>query len=381
MLIKKRLLTPGPTPIPEEVSAIASQPLIHHRSPEFSKIFMEVSEGLKNIFQTSHDVFILLSSGTGAMEKAVVNLLSPGDKIITLNTGKFGARWAQIGTSYGLKVKEIILDWGENYTQEQLAIVLDENPDTVAVFTTLNETSTGTIYDIQGYAKIVSKTDAVLVVDGISGVGAMPCPMDEWNIDVLIAASQKFFMTPPGLAYISFSPKAWSLVERSSLPKYYFDAKKAKTSMEKKTSPFTPGISLLIQQRKALDLIENYGLDELYNHHRILGESVRAGVKAAGLELLSKNPGDILTAVKIPSGIDGNKFVRAMQQKYRVYISGAQEPHKGEFFRIAHLGYVDGFDILIILCAMEMAFSELGYNIKSGTSVAAAQNILKENWQ
>ena len=381
MLIKRRLLTPGPTPIPEEVSAIASHPLIHHRSPEFSKIFMEVTEGLKNIFQTSQDVFILLSSGTGAMEKAVVNLLSPGDKIITLNAGKFGARWAQIGTSYGLKVKEIILDWGENYTKEQLSVMLDENPDTVAVFTTLNETSTGTIYDIQSYAKIVSKTDAVLVVDGISGVGAMPCPMDEWNIDVLIAASQKFFMTPPGLAYISFSPKAWSLVERSSLPKYYFDAKKAKTSMEKKTSPFTPGISLLIQQRKALDLIENYGLDELYTHHRILGKSVRAGIKAAGLELLSKNPGNILTAVKIPSGIDGNKFVRAMQQKYRVYISGAQEPHKGEFFRIAHLGYVDGFDIIIVLCAMEMAFSELGYNIKSGTSVAAAQNILKENWQ
>jgi len=342
---------------------------------------MEVIEGLKNIFQTSQDVFILLSSGTGAMEKAVVNLLSPGDKIITLNTGKFGARWAQIGTSYGLKVKEIILDWGENYTKEQLAIVLDANPDTVAVFTTLNETSTGTIYDIQGYAKIVSKTGAVLVVDGISGVGAMPCPMDEWNIDVLIAASQKFFMTPPGLAYISFSPKAWSLVERSSLPKYYFDAKKAKISMGKKTSPFTPGISLLMQQRHALDLIENYGLAELYNHHRILGESVRAGVKAAGLELLSKDPGNIVTAVKIPSGIDGNKFVKTMQQKYRVYISGAQEPHKGEFFRVAHLGYVDGFDILIILCAMEMTFSELGYNIKSGTSVAAAQNILKENWQ
>lgn len=381
MIIKERLLSPGPTPIPEEVSVISSLPLIHHRSPKFSQIFMEVVEGLKNIFQTSQDVFILLSSGTGAMETAVVNILSPGDKIITINAGKFGARWGQIGTSYGIEVKEISLEWGENYTKEQLAVELDENPDTVAVFTTLNETSTGTIYDIQGYAGIVSKTDAVLVVDGISGVGAMPCPMDEWNIDVLIAASQKFFMTPPGLAYISFSPKAWSLVERSTLPKYYFEAKKAKISIGKKTSPFTPGISLLMQQRKALDMLASYGLNALYTHHKILGDSVRAGVKAAGLELLSKNPGNILTAVKIPLGLDGNKFIKTMQQKYRVYISGAQEPHKGEFFRIAHLGYVDGFDILIVLCAMEMALSELGYNIKSGTSVAAAQNILKENWQ
>jgi len=381
MLIKDRLLTPGPTPIPEEVSSIATQPLIHHRSPEFSTVFMKVVEGLKYIFQTDQDVFVLLSSGTGAMEQALVNILSPGDKIITINAGKFGARWGQIGSSFGVEVKDIVLNWGENYTKEQLADELEENPDTSAVFATLNETSTGTIYDIKGYADIISQTNAVLVVDGISGVGAMPCPMDEWNIDVLIAASQKFFMTPPGLAYISFSPKAWSLVEKSGLPKYYFDAKKAKASMGKKTTPFTPGISLLMQQQKALELIIKKGLNELYTHHRILGDSVRAGVKAAGLEFLSKNPGNILTAVKIPPGIDGNKFVKTMQQKYHVYVSGAQEPHKGKFFRIAHLGYVDGFDILTVLCAMEMAFSDLGYNIKSGTSVAAAQNILKENWQ
>ncbi|MBN2245637.1 MAG: alanine--glyoxylate aminotransferase family protein [Candidatus Aminicenantes bacterium] len=380
MLIKERLLTPGPTPIPEEVSATSSRPIVHHRSPEFSKIFMEVIQGLKYIYRTAQDVFVLLSSGTGAMEKALVNILCPGDKIITINAGKFGARWGQIGRSFGVEVKDIVLDWGENYTKEQLAQELKANPDTAAVFTTLSETSTGTIYDIKGYADVLSQTDAVLVVDGISGIGAMPCPMDDWNIDVLISASQKFFMTPPGLAYISFSPKAWSLVEKSTLPKYYFDAKKAKASMGKHTTPFTPGISLLMQQRTALDMIERFGLNELFQHHRILGDAVRAGVKAAGLELLSKNPGNILTAVNIPPGIDGNRFVKIMQQKYHVYISGAQEPHAGEFFRISHLGYVDGFDIVTVLCAMEMAFSELGYIIKSGTSVAAAQNILKENW-
>lgn len=381
MLTKKRLLTPGPTPIPEDVLAISSQPLIHHRSPEFSKIFMEVIQGLKYIFQTSQDTFVLLSSGTGAMETALVNILSPGDKIITINAGKFGARWGQIGRSFGAEVKDIALGWGENYTKEQLAGEIEANPDTSAVFTTLSETSTGTIYDIQGFADILSQTNIILVVDGISGVGAMPCPMDNWNIDVLISASQKFFMTPPGLAYISFSPKAWSLVEKSAIPKYYFDAKKAKAALGKKTTPFTPGISLLLQQRKALDLIERVGLDELYRHHRILGDAVRAGINAAGLELLSQNPGNILTAVKTPYGIDGNRLVKTMQQKYHVYISGAQEPHKGEFFRIAHLGYVDGFDILTVLSAMEMALSELGYNINSGTSVAAAQNIIKENWQ
>jgi aspartate aminotransferase-like enzyme len=381
-LIKKHyLLSPGPTPIPESVLAAATHPMIHHRTPDFSRIFMDTVTGIKNIFQTINDVFILASSGSGAMEAAVVNTLSPEDSVIVINGGKFGNRWAKICRAYGVKVREIVLEWGESYTKEQLSEELKKYPDVKAVFSTLAETSTGTAYDIRGYGEILTRSDAILVVDGISGIGATPCPMDKWNLDVLLSASQKSFMVPPGLAYISFSQKAWSLVEQSTLPKFYFDAKEAKNSLKKETSPWTPAISLIIQQQEALKIINQIGLDNLITHHRILGEATRAGIQSVGLELLSKRPANILTAVKIPSGIDGKTLVKTMQEKYKAYIAGAQDPHKGEFFRIAHLGYMDGFDILTALSALEMALEDVGYSFQKGVSVCTAKEILKENWE
>ncbi len=381
MIKKHYLLSPGPTPIPEGVLAVATHPMIHHRTPEFSRIFMDTVTGIKNIFQTKNDVFILASSGSGAMEAAVVNTLSPEDSVIVINGGKFGNRWAKICRAYGVSVREIVLEWGEPYTKEQLSEELKINPDVKAVFSTLAETSTGTAYDIRGYGEILTRSDAILVVDGISGIGATPCPMDKWNLDVLLSASQKSFMVPPGLAYISFSQKAWSLVEQSTLPKFYFDAKEAKNSLKKETSPWTPAISLIIQQQEALKIINHIGLDNLITHHRILGEATRAGIQSIGLELLSKRPTNILTAVKIPSGIDGKALVKTMQEKYKVYIAGAQDPHKGEFFRIAHLGYIDGFDILTALSALEMALEDVGYSFQKGVSVCATKEILKENWE
>jgi aspartate aminotransferase-like enzyme len=381
MIKKYYLLSPGPTPIPEKVLSAAAEPIIHHRTPEFSDIFMATTEGLKYVYQTEQDVFILTSSGSGAMETAVVNTLCPGDKVITLNGGKFGQRWGKICRAYGAEVKEIVLEWGEPFTKEQLAAELQAQQDIKAVFSTLSETSSGTIYDIQGYGQVVADTDAILVVDGISGLGATPCPMDEWKVDVLVSGSQKSFMIPPGLAYIAFSAKAWDLVEKSSMPKFYFDAKAAKKSIGKRTTPWTPAITLIIQQKKALEIIKSLGLKKLFEHHRILGEATRAAVQAIGLELLSKNPGNILTAVKTPSGIDGVQFVKLMQGKYGAYIAGAQDPHKGEFFRIAHLGYMGGFDIIIAISAMEMTLSELGYDFESGGAVKAAEKILKENWE
>jgi aspartate aminotransferase-like enzyme len=355
--------------------------MIHHRTPDFSRIFMDTVTGIKNIFQTINDVFILASSGSGAMEAAVVNTLSPEDSVIVINGGKFGNRWAKICRAYGVKVREIVLEWGESYTKEQLSEELKKYPDVKAVFSTLAETSTGTAYDIRGYGEILTRSDAILVVDGISGIGATPCPMDKWNLDVLLSASQKSFMVPPGLAYISFSQKAWSLVEQSTLPKFYFDAKEAKNSLKKETSPWTPAISLIIQQQEALKIINQIGLDNLITHHRILGEATRAGIQSVGLELLSKRPANILTAVKIPSGIDGKTLVKTMQEKYKAYIAGAQDPHKGEFFRIAHLGYMDGFDILTALSALEMALEDVGYSFQKGVSVCTAKEILKENWE
>lgn len=382
MIKKYYLLSPGPTPVPETVLSVAAEPIIHHRTPEFSKIFMEVTEGLKYVFGTKEDVYILAASGTGAMETAVINTLSPGDKVITINGGKFGERWGNICRAFGLDTREIVLPWGEDFSPEQLAEEIKKNPGVKAVFTTLSETSTGAIFDIKGFGEVVSTTEAILVVDGISGVGATACYMDDWKIDILVTGSQKSFMIPPGLAYLAFSPKAWKLVETSKLPKFYFDIKKYRKNLEKQTTPWTPAVSLIIQQKKALDIIKNMGLDNLLRHHQILGEATRAAVKAIGLELLAKKPGNILTAVKTPAGVDGNKLVKTMQSKYMAYISNAQEPHKGEFFRIAHLGYMGGFDIITALSALEMTLLDLGYDkFQAGASVAAAQKILRGGWQ
>ena len=381
MIKKYYLLSPGPTPIPDRVLSAAAEPIIHHRTPEFSEIFMQTTEGLKYVFGTKEDVFILTSSGTGAMEAAVVNTLSAGDKIITINAGKFGERWGHIGRAYGVDVKEIVLEWGADFTKEQLAAELKANPGVKAVFTTLSETSSGAVYDIKGFGEVVAQSEAILVVDGISGMGATPCPMDDWKVDVFVSGSQKSFMIPPGLAYIAFSPKAWKLVGTAKLPKFYFDAMKAKKNLEKQTTPWTPAVSLIIQQKKALDMIKSMGLDALLEHHRILGEATRAGIKALGLELLAKRPGNILTAVKTPAGIDGSKLVKTMQAKYKAYIAGAQDPNKGKFFRIAHLGYMGGFDVITSLAALEMTLVDLGYAFEKGQSLAAAEAVLRENWK
>jgi aspartate aminotransferase-like enzyme len=380
-VIKKYyLLSPGPTPVPEAVLAAAAEPIIHHRTPEFSRIFMETTEGIKYVFGTKEDAFILTSSGTGGMEAAIVNTLSPGDKVIAINGGKFGERWGNICKAYGLNCKEIVLEWGRDFTKDELEAEIKADSGVKAVFATLSETSTGAVYDVRGFGEVVSKTDAILVVDGISGVGATACPMDEWNIDVLVSGSQKSFMIPPGLAYIAFSPKAWKRVETSRLPKFYFDAVKAKKNLEKRTTPWTPAISLVIQQKKSLDIIKEMGLEKLYAHHRILAESTRAGIGALNLEILAQKPGNILTAVRTPPALDGVKLVKVMQDKYRAYIAGAQDPNKGKFFRIAHLGYMGVFDVITALSALELALADMGYHFEMGGSIKAAENIIKENW-
>ncbi|MGB8952832.1 MAG: alanine--glyoxylate aminotransferase family protein [Candidatus Aminicenantales bacterium] len=381
MIKKHYLFSPGPTPVPEKVLAVAAEPLIHHRTPEFSKILMEVTEGLQYVFGTKEDVFVLTSSGTGAMEAAVVNTLCAGDGVISINAGKFGERWGHICRAYGVEVKEIILEWGEDFSPDRLEAELKAKPRTKAVFATLCETSTGAVYDIQGYGEVVDRKEAILVVDGISGVGAVPCPMDDWKVDVLISSSQKSFMIPPGLAYIAFSPKAWNFVRTSTLPNFYFDAAKADHNLNKQTTPWTPAISLVVQQRKSLEILKSIGLEKFHEHHRILAEATRAGVAALKLNLLAKRPGNILSAVKVPPGVDGETLVKVMQNKYRTYIAGAQDPHKGKFLRIAHLGYTGGFDIITALTALEMALNDLGYNtFENGGSVRAAKTILKEYW-
>jgi serine---pyruvate transaminase len=380
MIKKNYLLSPGPTPIHEDVLLAAAEPMIHHRTSKFSKIFEETSHLLKEVFCTSQPVFMLASSGTGAMEAAVINTLSPGDKALVLNGGKFGERWGNICKAYSLDVKEIVIEWGENFTGEALEEALKANPGVKAVFCALSETSTGSLYDVRRYGEIVSRTDAILVVDAVSGLVATPCPMDEWKIDVLVSCSQKALMTPPGLAYIALSQKAWKMNESSKLPKFYFDLKKFKKNLESKTTPWTPAVSLVIQQKKALDMIKSIGLSNLHKHHQNLADAVRAGVKALGLELFSQCPGNACTAVKVPTGVEGTKLVKLMQEKYGTYIAGGQDPYKGKIFRIAHLGYMGGFEMIIALSALEMALSELGFPVSEGAATGAAQKILKESW-
>jgi aspartate aminotransferase-like enzyme len=315
------------------------------------------------------------------MEAAVGNVLSPGDKALTINAGKFGERWGNICKAYGVAYKEIVVEWGKDYTKDQLAAELKAMPGCKAVFCQLSETSTGAIFDVKGFAEVVSGTGAIIVVDGISGTGATPCPMDEWKIDVMVSGSQKSFMIPPGLAFIAVGPKAWKLVETAKCPRFYFDLKKAQKNLAAKTTPWTPAVSLVIQQKKALDIIRSMGLEKLYEHHRILGDATRAGIRAMGLSLLAQKPGNILTAVRTPAGVDGGKIVKTMQNKYMAYIAGAQDPHKGEFFRIAHLGYMGGFDIITALSALEMTLSDIGYAFEPGSGLKAAQAVLKETWQ
>ena len=380
MIKKHYLLSPGPTPLPEDVQAAGGYPLIHHRTPEFSKIFMDVTVGLQTVFQTQKDVYILTSSGTGAMEAAVVNILSPGDKIVAINGGKFGNRWSVICRAYGIEAEEITLKWGDTLPADKLEAALKAHPDTKAVFSTLHETATGTMFDIEGYGRICRDRETLLVVDGISGIGAAHCPMDAWDIDVLISGAQNSFMTPPGLAYIAFSDKAWKAVDNAGLPRFYFDAVAAREALKRQTSAWTPAISLVRQQKAALDRIREIGLDNLIAHHQVMGDAARAGVGALNLELLSKNPGNVLTAVHVPDAIDGRQLVKIMHNTYHAYIAGAQAPHKGEFFRIGHLGYTGGFDIITALSALEMTLDELGYPVEKGASVGAAESILKEKW-
>ncbi|MFW6136686.1 MAG: pyridoxal-phosphate-dependent aminotransferase family protein [Candidatus Aminicenantaceae bacterium] len=377
---KNYMFTPGPTMVPPEVLMAEAMPLIHHRTNQFSRIMVEVNQGLQKLFGTEQDVYLVMGSGTAAMEAAVANVCSPGDTAVCAVGGKFGERWADLCEAYGCEVVALEVEWGKSAGIEDVSAALDANAGARALFLTHSETSTGALTDVEALARLTRKTETLLVVDGISGMGASPCPMDKWHVDVLISGAQKSFMTPPGLSYIAFSQPAWKHIERAALPRFYFDAVSAREALKRKTSAWTPAISLIRQQKAALDLIRKIGLENLIAHHRIMGEAVRTGIQALDLELLSRRPGDVLTAVKVPAGIDGGRLVELMHTKYRVYIAGAQAPHKGEFFRIGHLGYTGGFDIITALSALEMTLDDLGFPVKKGASTGAAESILKEHW-
>ncbi|MDD5455156.1 MAG: alanine--glyoxylate aminotransferase family protein [Candidatus Ratteibacteria bacterium] len=373
---KKYLLTPGPTPLPPEVMGALAKPIIHHRTAEYSALFAEVNKGLKYLFQTAEDVFIFASSGTGAMEASVINLLSAGDKIIAVEGGKFGERWIELGKTFGLNVIELHVKWGKAVEPSEIEKLLKKNPDTKAVFTTLCETSTGVKTDVKAIAAITAKTNAVLVVDAISGLGAMELKTDEWGIDVVVSGSQKGVMLPPGLGLISLSKKAQKLMETSKLPKYYFNIKAYKKALDKDDTPYTPAIGLTVALKEALKMIQDEGLENVLKRHAVMAEATRQAVKALGLEIFASPPADAVTAVKLPEGMDGSKLYKLMKDEIGVQAAGGQGDLKGKILRIAHLGYMDASDVLLAISAFEVALKKMGYPAKLGEGVKAAQKVL-----
>ena len=374
--MKHKLFTPGPTPLPEEVRLIQARGIIHHRSKEFSDVFKEIREELKYVFQTKEEVLLFSSSGTGAMEAVVANLFSPGDKVLVIRGGKFGERWAEIADAFSLKVLSIDLEWGHVVNPELIEKKLRENSGIKAVFTQLVETSTGVVYDIETIARVTKGKGVILIVDAVSGLGAETLCTDKWGVDVVMAGSQKALMIPPGLAFVALSGKAWKLIENSNLPKYYWDFKKAKKAQDKNQTVYTPAITLVCALRESLRLLKKEGWDNVLGRHAKLAKATRQGVLALGLKIFSKVPSNVLTAVEIPSSVGVKRLRELMRDRYGVEVAGGQAVLAEKIIRIAHLGAMEVTDIIVVLSALEMSLSELGYPVEMGKGIAAAEEIL-----
>ena len=377
--MKKRiLLTPGPTMVPPQVLLAGAQPLIHHRAPDFTPVLGKVAEDLKYLFQTKNPVIIIASSGTGAMEGSVCSLLSPGDKAVAVVGGKFGERWQELCNSFGAQTITINVPWEEAVSPEKIEEVLKNNPDTKAVFVTHCETSTGSLTDIKTIGEIVSKTDALLVVDAISSLGAEELRADEWKLDVVVTGSQKAMMLPPGLSFASISEKAKARLSATKNSRYYLSFSKYLKSIEKTDTPYTPAVSMVLQLQTALNMIREEGIENIWARHRKLADAIRVGIIALGLKLFSKNPSNVVCAVNVPEGIDGNKIPKIFRDEMGITIAGGQEHLKGKIFRIATLGYADMFDATTCICALELTLKMLGYQFTLGSGISAALKVLAE---
>lgn len=357
--MKRRLFTPGPTPVPEEVALAMSQPIIHHRQADFKETFRRVSENLKYVFQTKEDVLTLTASGTGAMEAAVANLLSSNDTSLYVDGGKFGERWGQILQRFGVSSSTIKVEWGTAVSPELIGEALSKHPKAKAVFLTQSETSTGTVTDVQRVAEVVkSCSQALIVVDGISSIGALEMKMDEWGIDVTLTASQKGLMLPPGLAFIALSQRAWEAARSSNLPKFYFDLQKARKTLKEAQTPWTPAISLILGLDVALQMIRREDLRNVWARHERLGRGLRKGSSTLGLETFSKCPSNSLTALNVPSGIDGEALRAQLRGRHGIIVAGGQDHLKGRIIRVAHLGYFNDEDIVAVVSALGMSVHE-----------------------
>jgi aspartate aminotransferase-like enzyme len=374
---KKYLLAPGPTPVPPEALLAMAMPIIHHRAPDFLPVLDSAKKGLQWLYQTKNDVLILCSTGTGGMVGSVNNFLNPGDDVLVVNGGKFGERWTKICQAYGMKVEEVVVEWGRAVRPEQVEASLKKNPKIKAVFVQATETSTGVNHDIKALAGIVKKTDALFVVDAISALVAHDIRTDEWSIDVVIGGSQKGLMLPPGLAFVSVSDKAWKMADAAKTPKFYFNFKKERENLAKNQTTWTSPVSLIIGLNAAIKMLQDEGLENVFKRHDRLARATRAAAAALSLPLYPKeNPSLSLTAIEAPAGVDGQAIYKDLRVKYGITGAGGQDKLKGKIFRIAHLGYADTFDVITAVAGIEMVLKGLGHPVKLGTGVAAAQEIL-----
>jgi aspartate aminotransferase-like enzyme len=377
---KKYLMAPGPTPIPAEVLAEGGLPIIHHRTPQFQAIFKAANDGLQAFFRTKQPVMTFASVGTGAMESAVANMTSSGEKVLVASSGHFGNRWKEICQVYQVQADLYESEWGKAVDPEEVRKRLKANPDVKLVFTTLNETSTGVVNDIKTLTQVAHEAGAVIVVDAISGLGAAPLEMDAWGVDLVLSGAQKGFMIPPGLSFVALSPAGVEKSKAAKNPRYYFSYEKALKKLTEGTmpdTPWTPAISLIIQLRKALEIIQEEGMEKVWQRHEALAKAMRAGVQAIGLKLFAPTaPSPALTAVLAPEGIDSGAINKTFRDVYGMSIAGGQGKVKGKVFRIGHLGYVDGSDIILGMAVCEMVLTKLGHKVPLGAGVKAVEEII-----
>ena len=373
-MIRKTLMTPGPSPVPSVVREALGQEIMHHRTSEFQAILKNVHAGLRDIFITKNPVLILASSGTGAMEAAVSNLFSKGEKVIGISGGKFGERWSEISRAYGLDVIEMQVEWGTSPTPEAVGKLIDENPGVKGVMTTLSETSTATTFDVEGIAKVTNKKDILLLVDAISGLGQDRLYTDKWGVDVVVSGSQKGFMLPPGLGFISLSKRAQKALENSDLPKYYFDLKKALKTYEKDDTPYTPAVSLIVGLQKAIEIIKS-DMNTRWERFEKMAQATQEAAKAIGLGVFSKSPSASVTAITVPENIKSSDVVKKLRTEYGLSIAGGQAQLKDKIIRVAHMGWINEQDLIAAFSLIEKALKDVGHKFNVGASVAKLQEV------
>jgi len=377
--VKQYLMTAGPTPLPPAVSQVMAEPIVYHRAPAFVEIYARCLERLRLPFETASDVLCFAASGSGAMESAVANLLRPGAPALVASCGKFGERWKELADAYGAATVHHDAGWGHKVEPGDLDRLLSENPAIDVVFTTLSETSTGVVNDVRALTDVAHSHGSMIVVDAVSGLGAVPIPQDEWGVDVVVSGSQKALMCPPGLAFASVSEGALARAAKAPGGRFYFDWTKTAKGQRKDPpdSPFTPAVSIFMALDVALGLIEREGLDEVFARHALLGRATREATKALDLELFGPDDdgANVVTAIRLPEAIDGTKVPKIMRDRYGVTIAGGQNQLKGKIARIAHCGYFGAFDIVTTISALELTLRELGHELDLGAGVGAAQRV------